>query len=348
MTNLYSLSFDDVLLQPKFSFIKSRKDVDTSINFLGKTYTTPIISANMDSVTGPVLAKSMHENGAAACLHRFNTIEENVKEYLSCQTAFVSVGLGDKEFERFLALSEMGAKTFVIDVAHGASIETVNMYDRMREELKGNENIIVGNFANSQSIEDFNYHVKNKRKPDAFKVGIGGGSHCTTRVVTGCGNPTLGSVIDCSRLGFPIIADGGIRNSGDYSKALAAGAFMVMIGKLLAGTQESPGELVDKLGNTWKGPFTKETEGYKRYRGSASYDSYVKQGKVDTHRTPEGEASLVPYTGTVSEVLNTLNAGLRSSMSYLGAFNLQEFKNNCNITVITGSGLKENEAHGKS
>lgn len=333
-----SLCFDDVLIIPNFSYVRSRKLVDTSTTVGGLFLDKAIISANMDSVTGHRMAQAMKDQGAAGALHRFCSIEENVEQYKkSPNKTVVSVGLGDNELERAKALYDAGAEYFLIDVAHGASMYVVEQAKKLRELLGENVSIWAGNFATAKNIEHFNDFLGEKL--NAYKVGIGGGSLCTTRMVTGCGMPTFSSVLDCSLLGLDIIADGGIRNSGDYAKALAAGAKAVMVGKLLAGTEESP------AANVYDGETCSIIQ--KVYRGSASLESYLVQGKIADHRTPEGESTYIPFTGSVKDVIQNLDAGLRSSMSYVGVANLEQFRKYATFTTITTNGTTENKAHAK-
>jgi len=335
-----ALSFDDVLIVPTFSEVTSRKNVSTTTSIGNLSLDLPIISANMDTVTGSEMANAMGEMGAGACLHRFSSIEENVKQYKnSPEQTMVSIGVGDLEYERALALYNAGARNFVIDVAHGASENVVKQYVKIRNSFNDDVTIIVGNFATAESIKAFESRIKTK-KPDAYKVGIGGGSLCTTRIVTGCGLPTLHSVMDCASGGYTIIADGGIRNSGDIVKALAAGASAVMVGGVLSGAHETPGELV-ALSDAYGGGF------YKKYRGSASLESYKVQNKEAKHRAPEGEATSVPYKGPVSSILQPLAAGIYSGMSYVGATNLTELRENANFVRVTDSGKKESQPHAK-
>lgn len=355
-----SLSFDDILMSPAFSEVVSRKDVDTEIS-IGKTkFKTAIISSNMDSVTGYNMANAMYSNGGMGCLHRFNTIEQNIEEFnyvlsLGSKT-WVSFGLGKSELERAESLIAKGAETLVLDVAHGASISVVKQVKAL-QELNKNVEIIVGNFATKETIQDFLYYLSNN-KISAFKIGIGGGSACLTRVVTGCGLPTFASILDCSRVGFPIIADGGIRNTGDFCKAMAAGASAVMMGGVLAGTDESLAEAVTDTtyepvftfpggtGNMVQLPVTKIL--HKRYRGSASKESYEVQGKVADHRVSEGDSFTVPYRGPVKEILREYNAALRSCLSYNGATNIKELQANVQFVKVTSSGAHESGSHGKS
>lgn len=376
-----NLSFDDVLLLPQFSTIKSRKDVDLTTKLGIDTLSLPIISSNMSCVTGPEMSKAMLSHGGQACLHRFQSIEENIKQ-LESGTLFessdeyyrpwVSLGLGPNELERAEALLHAGAQTFLIDVAHGASMSVVEQTKALRE-LVGDKSIIVGNFATKQTLKDFITHLGGT-KIEAVKVGIGGGSACTTRLVTGCGVPTFSSVVDCASVGIPVIADGGIRNSGDVAKALGAGAKLVMLGRMLAGSVESPAEClyrqitldeefdfniaVQKLAveenisliqavERLKPQFEKQLScTHKKYKGSASQESYVEQGKTAHHRTAEGESFIIPYTGPVTNTLQQIEAGLRSSMSYVGASTLDEFRKQAKFIQVSGAAVIEGTAHG--
>jgi IMP dehydrogenase len=224
----------------------------------------------------------------------------------------------------------VGAKIFVIDVAHGASIGVARQYNRLRQVLPKGSMIAVGNFATRESASDFLDAVASH--PDFLKVGIGNGAACETRQVAGVGVPQLDAIHEIHDLGIPIIADGGIRNPSDLSKSLAAGASLVMIGSLFAGCEESPGQIVrvnDKL--------------YKEYRGSAAFKSYQEQGKVASHRAAEGAEGLVQYQGTVAELMQHLTAGLRSSMSYTGAFNLAQFREKAILAEVSGHTLTESK-----
>jgi len=167
-------------------------------------------------------------------------------------------------------------------------------------------------------------------------VGIGGGSMCTTRIITGIGIPTLGSVMECVTTGENIIADGGIRTSGDVAKCLATGAKAVMIGSMLSGTLETPGEI--EMFNDVP---------HKVYRGSASKESYEAQNKMANHRTPEGESTYVPLRGSACDIINSIRAGVLSAMSYVDAYDLATFRENAEFVEITQNGMKESHAHGK-
>lgn len=341
------LSFDDVLLNPKFSFVESRKEIKLESKFLALGLKLPIISANMDTITAAPMANAMTQGGAIGCLHRFMDIQENVEAYKrSPAITMGSVGIGDEEYERAIALADAGCVHLVIDVAHGASIAVVRQYDLIRKKLKNNVSIIVGNFANGQSIKDFISNSSVSAPMDAAKMGVGGGSMCTTRLVTGCGRSTLSSILSARDSGISLIADGGIRNSGDVFKSLAAGASAVMIGGMLAGTEETPGEFNSKV--VYATPHQTITVPVsKTYRGSASKESYEVQGKTATHRTPEGESTTVSYKGPVKDVLQTIEAGIRSGMSYIGADRYERILDCAEFIEISNSTIHESSAHGK-
>lgn len=348
-----ALSFDDVLIQPKFSFVQSRKDVNLSYDFLNTHLTIPVISSNMDTITESDMAIVMYKAGGVGALHRFMSIEDNVKMFRdSCIDYYqpiVSIGVGESEKLRAQALINEGATRVMIDVAHGASFQVVDMVKYLAREYP-NIKLIVGNFANGESLKEFfNILYPHEDFVKAIKVGVGGGSLCTTRIVTGCGLPTLASIIDCRKVtNLPIIADGGIKNSGDIAKALAAGADVVMLGNMLAGTHECPGKIIDRNGIEVKHQSGNvSTKWYKKYRGSASLESYEVQGKVSEWRSPEGESTLVPYKGSVIDVLKQIEGGLRSALSYTNSFNLQEFKEHAKLVQVSNNSVLESKAHGK-
>ncbi|MDR0483652.1 MAG: guanosine monophosphate reductase [Alphaproteobacteria bacterium] len=331
------ITFDDVLIKPQFSRINSRRDVDLSTKIGELSLSLPIISANMDTVTNADMAIAMHKNGAIGALHRFSSIEKNSKAYKRVKAenadTIISIGLGDYEFERAETLINDGANILCIDVAHGAQIAVVEQYNKIASKHK-NVGIIVGNFATGDTVKQFRELCV--REPMAFKVGIGGGSACLTRVQTGCGIPQLSAVIDCVKLNptTAIISDGGKKNPGDIAKALSVGAVAVMLGSMLAGVDEGPGDIIDSL--------------YKQYRGSASQESYEVQGKVAKWRTFEGDSFLVPYKGSIADVLQNIEGGLRSSFAYVGAKNITEFQAKADLIEISTSTIKENSAHGKN
>jgi len=333
------LTFDDVLILPGFSEIQSRKDVDLSSMDLK----LPIISANMDTITGPEMAIAMGNAGGMGVLHRFWSIEDNVKAFVKANIAApnvsVSIGITDSEKERAEALVDAGAKIVFIDVAHGAQIGVVNQVRFLREKYKGNIEIVAGNFATAESIRHFCLELNDSDLfPDAFKVGIGPGSVCTTRIKTGIGVPQLYAIMGCAQAGLPIVADGGMRSPGDIAKALAAGAKAVMLGGMLAGTLETPGEVIWPESSGPSGPI-------KVYRGSASKESYTDQNKISDWRAAEGVYTTVPLRGSVTEVLQDIEGGLRSAFSYVGAKNMTEFQDKATFIEVSNSSQKESGPH---
>lgn len=370
-----ALSFQDVLLVPQFSKISSRKDVDLSAEFMGEKLTLPVLSAPMDSVTNASLATELHKAGGLACLHRFQDIQSNINEFKSVYTAsgrspIVSVGLND--IERMEALYDAGANKFLLDIAHGAQESVVNFSTTFLKKYK-DCHLMIGNFSTFKQIQTtFDSIPKNSTNVSKlwFRLGIGGGSACTTRIKTGCGMPTLASILDCNSL-VHVCGDGGFKTSGDIAKGIAAGASVVMLGSMLAGTDESPGDLYAshrdfsnrrilsvkdglaslEVGNDDSQSLSKHFKAIdtltlkKKYRGSAAASSYKDQGKE--WASAEGEEFLIPYKGSVVNVLADIEASLRSSMTYLGASNLTEFRNNATFVEITNAGMIESGPHGK-
>jgi len=253
-----------------------------------------------------------------------------------------AIGVKDDYLERAKALQEAGVDVLVVDIAHGHSDLAINAVSKIREKL-GKVELIAGNVATAEGTRDLiDVGV------DAVKVGVGAGSICITRVVTGAGVPQLTAIMDCAREAsayeIPVIADGGIRNSGDLTKALAAGASTVMIGQLLAGTDEAPGLTI-----------LRPSGRFKMTRGMASLGAAIDRrdrehsSKMDEQDllgyVPEGVEGLVPYKGAMKDVINRLVGGLRSGLSYCGASNILELQRNAEFVRVTESGLKESQPH---
>ena len=251
----------------------------------------------------------------------------------------VGGAIGAGQFDRAQALCDAGADVLVLDSAHGHSINIINTLKRIKKELK--IDVIVGNIVTAKAAQDLI-----DAGADAIKVGIGPGSICTTRIVAGVGMPQITAISDCvsvaSDHGVPVIADGGIKYSGDVAKALAVGASSVMIGSLLAGTEESPGDLVLYQGRQ-----------YKSYRGMGSIgamtkgssDRYFQEGTAQDKLVPEGIEGRVPYRGKIADVIHQLAGGLRSSMGYLGSKDILTLWEKAEFVEITAAGLRESHVH---
>lgn len=350
--------FDDVLLEPVFSKIRSRQDVDPSIDFLGLKLSLPVTNSNMDTVASPGLSKVLHEYGTVSSIHRFCTIEKNIELFEASihnnVKPIVAIGVGELELDRAYALSNAGAQIFLLDVAHAANIAVVEMFIMLKEDLP-DAKFIVGNFGTGAEVQEFIRQVAMKQNdvtyshlPDAICVGIGGGSMCLTRVVTGVGIPTLASIIDCvdvcEKYGMQMMVNGGLRNSGDIVKALAAGADLIMLGSMFAGTDEASGKSCNGYGFKASCGFCGN---HKEYRGSASVTSYEVQGKIASWRAPEGDSTWVPLKGPTVNVLNGINGGIRSACSYLNASTIGELRANAKFNFMTSNTVIENKAHGK-
>jgi len=356
-----TFTFDDVLIIPRFSNIFSRQDVNLSVNVRGDNLFLPVISSNMDTVTGPKMCKALAKVGARGCMHRFCSIQDNVAMFKESIEYFlghhlspwVSIGIGNMELERAKALLDSGASHFVIDVAHGAQISVVEQVKRLKEIIGDNGSIFVGNFASSDSVKTFLEYTGTA--VDGIKIGIGPGSACTTRLKTGVGYPQLSAVIEIANLlkntEVIIIADGGMKTPGDIAKAIGAGAHLVMLGGMLSGTDETPGDILDATGNIVSieeaSELSKTQLLRKKYRGSASKESYEIQRKNAAWRTDEGEAFYVNYKGPVKNILQDIEGGLRSAMTYVGASNINEFHDNVEFVKISNATRRENGAHGR-
>lgn len=299
------LSYDDVLLIPKRGVLAQRKDADISSRLVDDwIIQMPFLSAPMDSVTEAEMSIAMARLGAIGVLHRFCSIEDQAKMYAQVRSegldALVAIGLHDG-IERAKTIDEWA--TFVLDIAHAHTDVTIDFIQRFKDEIS-TARLIVGNIATANAALDLE-----EAGADALKVGIGPGAACTTRMVTGFGMPQLTAIIDVRGVtNLPIIADGGIKSSGDAVKAMAAGANTVMLGSLLAGADESP-----HPGHYW---------------GMASK-------KVNGHRAPEGIEGVVSLTGPVEDTMKNLAWGLRSGISYAGARNIAELQENAEFVRVS-------------
>lgn len=324
-------TYNDIILVPKFNPFHSRKEVSTKVSDKRSKLSlgVPIMTANMDSVTGYTMANAISKYGGVGTLHRFCNIEDNIEMFKkSPSQTFVSVGCSDSELERAEALRDAGAEFFCIDIAHGHSASMRDMLTKMRAMLP-NACIMAGNVATVEAclfLQDLG--------ADIVKVGIGPGSVCSTRTTTGFGMPQASAVSVISRhpsVRVSIVADGGIKTSGDVVKALALGADFVMIGSMFAGTEVCPG--------------TVDSEGFMVYRGMASHEAYEDffGEKIPVYKTSEGVSRRVKVK-SFDKVMQDLIGGLRSGMTYGGASNLEELKN-VSYEIISNSSHVEGTPH---
>jgi IMP dehydrogenase len=358
MSNMkLALTYDDIQLVPKYSEVLHRSDIKLH-TLVSKRYglLMPLVASPMDTVCEEEMAFSMFLNGGVGCIHRFMSIEEQSKQIRNLRyriygdgfggpyedwgimlddwhseikeiPIIAAIGVKDEDKKRAKKLVESGANILLIDVAHGHHINVINMIKWCKDNLDPKVDIIAGNIATSDAAYDLE-----TAGADGLRIGIGGGSLCTTRIKTGFGVPNVTSLNNiCSIANVPVIADGGIRNSGDIAKALALGSSSVMLGSLLAGTEQSPGKIIENLDGSLS----------KKYRGSASLD--VKTSHNMTERNVEGESTIIPYKGGVRFIINGLLDGVKSAFSYNGSDSLDNF--NPEIIQVTNSGILEAKPH---
>jgi IMP dehydrogenase len=333
-----AITYDDVLLVPSYNHWKSRKIVDISMTDKIKKLSLklPIMTANMDTITESKMADFIGEKGGIGVLHRFMPIETNIKIFKECNhNVFVSIGCMEAEFGRAEALRDAGAQYFCIDVAHAHARYVGNTLKQLRKLVGKDVCIMAGNVATYAGAD-----YLASCSADIVKVGIGGGSVCTTRIKTGFGVPNLTAIKQCSRVDRSVVADGGIRSPGDIVKALAFGADFVMLGSMLAGTRPTPGPITS----------TKDVNGneiqVKFYRGMACrevQDDY--HGGMSDWKTSEGISIEVGYRETEDEIIADIIGGLRSGLTYGGASTIRELQRKLDYIHITSAGKMENLPH---
>ena len=318
-----SLAFGDVLLSPQYSDITSRREVSLESALGNLKFTIPIISSPMDTISEVKMAQTLGDYGGLSILHRYNSIKEQVSLAIDCAGTMVgaAVGTSGDYLERATALKPH-VDVICIDVAHGHHLLMRDAIKELRKVVGTEMHIMAGNVATLEGYEDL--------------CRWGGGSICSTRIQTGHGVPTLQSILDCSSSPWAgtvaIIADGGIRASGDIVKALAAGADFAMIGSLLSGTDETPGEVL--TGTRGK---------YKTYRGMASAAAQMDwRGRT---ASLEGISTTVPYKGSVESILYELENGIRSGLSYSGARSILDLHAKAKFIKQTASGQMESSTH---
>ena len=348
------LTFDDVLLEPAYSEVLPHA-VDTGTRLTRSIRLgIPLMSAAMDTVTESGTAIGMAQAGGIGVIHKNLSVTDQAAEVRLVKAAMagehaaidpqgrlrVAAAIGVGGAERAQALIEAGVDAIVIDTAHGHSKGVLDAVAKMRAAWPDLQ-IIAGNVATGAATL-----ALIEAGADCVKVGIGPGSICTTRVVAGVGVPQLTAIMDCVAVAashdIPIIADGGVKLSGDLVKAIAAGADVVMAGGLFGGTAEAPGELVERDGAA-----------FKVYRGMGSLgamrqgssDRYFQEGAAAKKLVPEGIEGQVPYRGPLADVLHQLIGGLRAGMGYTGSADITALRTQTRFIRITAAGLRESHVH---
>ncbi len=334
ISDTYSFTYDDISLLPdQISEIEHRSDCDTSVDFLGIKLNVPVIGSPMNTVVGGKMAKALADLGCLGIIHRFNSIHEQIKEFddnglKDSDHKSAAIGINKtNDIERLKKLADFGIKIICIDIANGGSKmvgDFLNAISNLVSEYK--LKVIAGNVASSETAA-----FLISAKVDAIRVGIGNGAMCSTSIRSGIGIGQVDAILRAveakNKLNsdVKIIADGGINTPGAMCKALALGCDAVMFGRVLAGTEEAPGEVLKYNNQRWK-----------KYCGSASFA--VKQEKKNY---VEGEESLVPYKGAVAKIIKEYTEGLQSSMSYLNSPTIEKFQQNAKFVRLTSNSFNE-------
>ncbi|AFH49927.1 GMP reductase [Ignavibacterium album JCM 16511] len=318
-----SLTYDDISLIPtQVSRVKSRKDPSTQTTFLGLKLQLPILSSPMDTVTGLEMAKELTRLGCLGILNRFDSSLEILLQGKNGKgVRAVSIGLSTD----MKIVEQLVEKNLIIciDTANANNKEVLKKCEQIKKKF--DTKIIIGNIAHGGTLQQME-----AAGADAVRVGIGSGSVCTTSIQTGIGIGQVSSLLnvyfhrEAKKLKVKIIADGGIKSPGDVAKAIALGADVVMLGRMLSGTRETPGEVIKYKGQLWK-----------KYRGSASFGVKMRNEFI------EGEETMVAYKGAVQNVIDAISDGLRSSMSYMNCFDINELRNADTFAVLSNSSYIE-------
>jgi len=340
-----ALTFDDVLLLPKYSNILP-SNTDISLNLTKQIFLrVPFFTSAMDTVTESKMAIAIAKEGGMGIIHRNLDIKDQSKEVKKVKynnlIVGAAIGTNKEDFDRAKSLVDNGVDLIVIDTAHGHSAKVLNTLSKIKKIIK-KVPVCVGNIATGEAAKKLH-----NSGADIIKVGIGPGSICTTRMVSGIGVPQISAIMEVKKAlrkkNIKIISDGGIKFSGDIAKALAAGADAIMMGSIFAGSDESPGKKFKV-----KGKF------YKQYRGMGSIGAmsagsanryFQKNFKDKSKFVPEGVEGRVEYKGKVSKIIYQLQGGLRSSMGYIGAKNLNELNKKAKFVKITKAGFYESMVH---
>jgi len=348
---MLGLTYDDVLLLPDASDVVP-SEVDTRTQLTRSIYLDiPLVSSAMDTVTESAMAIAMAKAGGIGIIHRNLAVDEQVTHVKLVKGANLhvgaAVGVGDDGFERAQALIDVGVDVIVVDTAHGHHRAVLEAIAKIKKHFPKQE-IIGGNIATRAGAQ-----ALINAGADAVKVGVGPGSICTTRVVAGVGVPQVTAIMEaakaCKKADIPLIADGGLQFSGDIAKAIVAGADTVMLGSLLAGCEESPGELVEIDGRkfkTYRGMGSLSAMQSRGAKKSYSKDRYMQDDVLAEDKlVPEGIEGKVAYRGPVSDVVHQLVGGLRSGMGYAGAENIAALQKRGRLIQITSAGLQESHPH---
>lgn len=318
-----SLTYDDISLIPtQVSRIKSRTEASTSCSFLGLKLNVPVISSPMDSVTGIDMAKELSQLGSLGIINRFDSsldVVLNARNGKGIKAVSIALNTDLKTIEK------IAAKNYIIciDTANANNKEVLKKTEAIKKRF--DVKVIVGNIAHGDSLDQLE-----NAGADAVRVGIGSGSVCTTSIQTGIGIGQVSSLLNIyysraqKKLKIKIIADGGVKSPGDVAKAIALGADVVMLGRMLSGTRETPGEVIKYNGQLWK-----------KYRGSASFGVKMRNEFI------EGEETMVAYKGAVKNVIDGISDGLKSSMSYMNCFNLDELRKTDTFAILSNSSFLE-------
>ncbi len=320
-----SLTYDDISLIPtEISRIKSRTEAQTSCSFLGLKLSVPVISSPMDTVTGIDMAKELTNLGCLGILNRFDSSLDQVLSNGKSVKGIRGISISLSTELKLIGKLVESRYVICIDTANASNKEVLKKTEQIRSRFP-KAKLIVGNIAHGATLQQLE-----NAGADAVRVGIGSGSVCTTSIQTGIGIGQVSSLLNTyftreeKKLKIKIIADGGIKSPGDVAKAIALGADVVMLGRMLSGTRETPGEVIKYKGQLWK-----------KYRGSASFGVKMRNEFI------EGEETMVAYKGAVKNVIDAISDGLKSSMSYMNCLNINELRNINSFAVLSNSSYLE-------
>lgn len=319
-----SLTFDDISLVPtEISEIRSRGEAETRVEFMGENLGLPVISSPMDSVTGVLMAEELSRLGCLGVVNRFDSsidlLTGSSENKDGIKAVSVALNVDDETIEK------LADRNFIIciDTANANNLAVLKKCEEIKSKYK--VKVMVGNIAHGSTLKQLE-----DAGADSVRIGIGGGSVCTTSIQTGIGIGQVSSMLDVyfarkeQKLNIELIADGGIKSPGDVAKAIALGADVVMLGRMLAGTRETPGEVIKYQDQLWK-----------KYRGSASFGVKMKNEFI------EGEETMISYKGAVKNVIDSISDGLRSSMSYMNCKTIDELRQIDTFAILSNSSYLE-------